>query len=162
MTRSKLELTAERILSAQERANQIWGTNTYDPSPDIDWRQQASCIGVDPELWFPEGETHVISRGKQAKAICRGCPVAQQCLEWALTTEQRFGIWGGLNATERNKLRRQKQAAMVRTCKNGHLMDSDNIRLHSTTGHPICRTCDNKYRREYKARHKDKNRGEQA
>ena len=64
------------------------------------WRDQALCAQADPEEFFPEkgGST------ARAKAICRACPVAAECLQWALDHEERWGIWGGLSVKERARL----------------------------------------------------------
>ncbi|MCI0425303.1 MAG: WhiB family transcriptional regulator [Actinobacteria bacterium] len=55
--------------------------------------------------FFPDKEDMVgIAR---AKAVCAGCPVADECLSWALETNQTEGIWGGHTAKERRSLRRR-------------------------------------------------------
>jgi WhiB family transcriptional regulator, redox-sensing transcriptional regulator len=43
-------------------------------------------------------------RESEAKRICAGCPVQRECLEYALRVREPFGIWGGLNETERRAL----------------------------------------------------------
>lgn len=35
------------------------------------------------------------------------CDVRDQCLEYALQNDERFGIWGGLSERERRKLKRR-------------------------------------------------------
>jgi hypothetical protein len=67
-----------------------------------DWRDQADCAEIDPELWFPE-RGHSI-QAKRAKAICASCPVRLRCLETALEDDSRDGIWGGLAEVERRPL----------------------------------------------------------
>lgn len=42
-----------------------------------------------------------------AKAVCRGCPVKQQCLDFAIAEHIHEGIWGGLNGTERTSYKRR-------------------------------------------------------
>lgn len=70
----------------------------YEEDPS--WRQGAVCVQVDPELWFPDrGGTAV-----QAKALCRTCPVRQECLEYALKAKVTFGIWGGYGYRDRLKI----------------------------------------------------------
>ena len=74
---------------------------------DRAWQQQANCLGVDPDLFFP-------GRGastREAKAVCRGCVVMSACLEYAMTNGERFGIWGGLSERERRRLRRERTLA---------------------------------------------------
>lgn len=40
-----------------------------------------------------------------AKAVCRGCRVREDCLDFALATHQDDGIWGGRSEEERRELR---------------------------------------------------------
>lgn len=67
------------------------------------WQADALCAETDPEAFFPEkgGST------RDAKRICESCEVREQCLEYALKNDERFGIWGGLSERERRKLRKQ-------------------------------------------------------
>ena len=69
---------------------------------DQDWQEQALCAQTDPEAFFPEkgGST------REAKRICRACGVRDECLEFALEHDERFGIWGGLSERERRRLKR--------------------------------------------------------
>lgn len=64
------------------------------------WMDQGLCASADPEAWFPDkgGST------REAKAICRRCTVAAECLDYALTNQERFGIWGGLSERQRRRL----------------------------------------------------------
>ena len=72
------------------------------------WREQSACRDTDPDLFFPVGTTGpAIEQIENAKAVCRTCDVQQACLEYALTTNQDSGIWGGTSEEERRALRRQ-------------------------------------------------------
>lgn len=74
---------------------------------DADWIDNALCAQTDPEAFFPE-------RGKvpaEAKRICQSCPVRADCLDYALRTGQRFGVWGGLSERERRRLQPSRQHA---------------------------------------------------
>ncbi|MDT3728159.1 WhiB family transcriptional regulator [Streptomyces sp. DSM 41972] len=72
------------------------------------WRHDAACRAEDPELFFPIGTSGpALLQTEQAKAVCRGCPVQEQCLEWALETGQSIGVWGGTSETERRALKRR-------------------------------------------------------
>ena len=67
------------------------------------WMRQANCVDADPALFFPErGEPSA-----PAKAICLACPVRVECLNYALSINERHGIWGGTSENERRVLRRQ-------------------------------------------------------
>ena len=70
------------------------------------WLSQARCANEDPDLFFPVGSTGpFLEQIRRAKAICWLCPVKDECLEWALASDQRAGIWGGLTEEERRNLR---------------------------------------------------------
>lgn len=140
----------DMTLTAAQRALQRWFPTL--PDSGSDWRDQALCAQADPELWFPDGD-HTISQGQKAKAICRTCPVQAECLEEALTSGERFGVWGGLTATERNRLR---SPARERThCRNGHAWTPDNTRITSV-GTRRCRKCDSDYQRAARQRQADR------
>jgi WhiB family transcriptional regulator, redox-sensing transcriptional regulator len=67
-----------------------------------DWRHDAACLGHDPEVFFPAGQSgSAWLELERAKAICRPCPVRERCLHWAVETGQTAGVWGGLSEHER-------------------------------------------------------------
>jgi WhiB family redox-sensing transcriptional regulator len=68
-----------------------------------DWHKQALCRGATSKWYSNRAETTA-----EAKATCRECPVQEPCLEWALTTRERYGIFGGLSERERRKVRRER------------------------------------------------------
>jgi WhiB family redox-sensing transcriptional regulator len=79
-------------------------------SAETDWRQRAACRdSPDPDLFFPVGNTGpALEQIEAAKRICRICQVREECLDWALTTKQESGVWGGLSEDERRALREQQ------------------------------------------------------
>lgn len=87
----------------------------YDTLLDLDqeWREAAACANRTDNLFFPntEGETSFM---RAAKAICTGCPVRLECLDYAIETGQTEGIWGGLTSRERRVTRRERIAAARR------------------------------------------------
>lgn len=70
-----------------------------------DWRVQAACVGFQ-SLFFANGDLDDKAT-RRAKEICDVCPVSTECLEFALETNQRAGIWGGTTEDERRSLRRK-------------------------------------------------------
>src|SRR5438876_1140965 len=51
----------------------------------MDWRHHAACREVDPELFFPIGNTGpALFQIEEAKGVCRRCPVVDSCLQWAV------------------------------------------------------------------------------
>jgi len=76
-----------------------------------DWWSRAACLSVDPDLFFPVSSQGP-GRGQaiRAKAVCGRCPVARQCLSYALAAGSRAqGIWGGLSEDERVALQRRER-----------------------------------------------------
>lgn len=73
---------------------------------DLAWQDLANCRGADPDLFFPERGAST----RTAKGICRECSVRTECLEFAIVSSEKFGIWGGLSERERRKIRRERAA----------------------------------------------------
>ena len=69
------------------------------------WADHANCTGLDPEMFFPgRGESTT-----EAKAVCAGCAVRSECLEYALAHGVKHGVFGGLSERERRPLRRARR-----------------------------------------------------
>ena len=76
------------------------------------WRDRAACIGIDTEIFFAtaprgahrrDGEEAARDR-ESAKRVCRVCPVADECLEWAIKHGE-HGVWGGTDEDDRRRMR---------------------------------------------------------
>jgi WhiB family redox-sensing transcriptional regulator len=65
-----------------------------------DWRTQAACTEVDPEIMHPIWRSEDIAA---AKRVCAGCEVRVECLQHALERGEDDGVWGGLTPSERRK-----------------------------------------------------------
>jgi len=77
------------------------------------WRDHALCRDTDPDLFFPVGTTgQALVSIDHAKNVCGECAVTQDCLDFALETNQDSGIWGGLSEEERRSIRRKRAAAL--------------------------------------------------
>jgi WhiB family redox-sensing transcriptional regulator len=94
---------ADPIAADEVPDGQRWPTTS--PAEAESWRLEALCAETDPESFFPEkgGST------REAKRVCTGCAVRTECLEFALSNDERFGIWGGLSERERRRLRLQRR-----------------------------------------------------
>jgi WhiB family redox-sensing transcriptional regulator len=80
----------------------------------MDWLHYARCKDEDPELFFPVGTTGPAAvQVEAAKTICRLCEVRDECLEWAMSTGQDAGVWGGLSEDERRALRRARRRGEI-------------------------------------------------
>lgn len=94
-----------------------------------DWVADAACRGLDSRLFFPE-------RGEPtapAKAICRECPVAEACLEYATHHGERDGIWAGTTGKER-RVSRSHRKPIEHGTNNGY-------RRHLRDGTEPCPAC---------------------
>jgi WhiB family redox-sensing transcriptional regulator len=67
---------------------------------------ESLCAQVDPELFFPNkgGST------REAKLICKKCPVTAECLDYALEGDARYGVYGGTSERDRRKIKRRLKA----------------------------------------------------
>ena len=72
---------------------------------EVIWRSLGACRGLDPELFFPETE----DQADVAKTVCQGCDVRISCLEHALASREKVGVWGGSTERERRRLIRQRR-----------------------------------------------------
>ena len=70
-----------------------------------DWYDQALCKVErhDTSLFFNDGPGPLTTKD-QAVAVCRRCPVRQECLDYALTYRERYGVWGGKTASQRKRI----------------------------------------------------------
>ena len=69
---------------------------------DKSWRVNSACQGLDPDIFYPDSEDNC----DQAIAICESCHVRIACLNYALETREKQGVWGGASARERRRLLR--------------------------------------------------------
>lgn len=72
------------------------------------WIDRGACLSLDPDIFYP----HHVGYARAARSICSRCPVAAECLDYALACEALdpyggHGIWAGLSGKERNRLRDQ-------------------------------------------------------
>jgi WhiB family redox-sensing transcriptional regulator len=90
------------------------------PLVDVwDWQRQAACRDLDSTMFFhPDNErgSRRQLREERAKAICARCPVRAACLDHSLRVGEPYGIWGGVAETERQLLRRDREAVSDRAC----------------------------------------------
>jgi WhiB family redox-sensing transcriptional regulator len=63
--------------------------NAGAPADEAAWRLDALCAETDLETFFPEKGGCI----REAKRVCVGCDVRAERLEFALASDERFGIW---------------------------------------------------------------------
>jgi WhiB family redox-sensing transcriptional regulator len=74
-----------------------------------EWWLLAACGSGDPELFFPISSSGPAAEQiKRAKAVCAGCQVRSECLDFALRTRATEGVWGGTSPEERELLLRRR------------------------------------------------------
>ena len=115
-----------------------------------EWQQHAACRGTDTKQWFPGRGDDV----RPLREMCASCPVATECLEFALQFEEGGGIWGGLTGNDRRGMRVQgfSQKHAVARCgtKSGY-------NRHRNAGEDPCVACreaNAAANRDYNARRK--------
>lgn len=72
---------------------------------DAEWMVRGNCRSVAPEVFFPSDGAGV----DEARRICVGCPVAGECLDYALTHHIDHGVWGGTSERERRRIARTRR-----------------------------------------------------
>ena len=73
------------------------------------WWDYANCLGVDPDLFFPERGAST----KEAKEVCRGCVVREDCLEYALVNRVEHGVWGGASERQRRRILKARRQSLL-------------------------------------------------
>lgn len=72
---------------------------------EIIWRELGACKGLDPSIFYPDDD----SEANDAKAVCTSCGVRVACLEYALQSREKQGVWGGATERERRRMVRQRR-----------------------------------------------------
>lgn len=71
------------------------------------WVLAARCASADPEAWFPRKGAPPV---EAVLRVCKRCPVRDDCLEFALSNDLDYGVWGGLTAMQRRRLKKKRRA----------------------------------------------------
>ena len=66
----------------------------------LKWKQRGNCNGEPAYIFYVKNP---IVEDK-ARAICRGCPVIDECFLYAVKHNE-LGVWGGLTEEERHKIK---------------------------------------------------------
>lgn len=76
---------------------------------NTDWMNAGKCRHTAPATFFPSDGLGVQS----AQRVCAECPVAPECLEYALENRIDHGVWGGKSERERRRILRRRRTAQV-------------------------------------------------
>lgn len=80
------------------------------------WQDRAACADLPWTLFFAEDTTRrnpYAERRLPGVLVCQTCPVRNQCLEYALETNTKAGIFGGKTSGERARIRKQRRLGLV-------------------------------------------------
>ena len=86
--------------------------STTAPGPDEDsltaWMAAGNCRNYPPAVFFPSDGVGVY----RARRICVDCPVAAQCLDYALEERIEHGVWGGCSERERRRILKRRRVEL--------------------------------------------------
>ena len=124
-----------------------------------DWRESALCKGRPARIWYPfvvgKLRDQEVDPYAYARTICAKCPVAAECLAYALETGQGDGMWGGLDPAERKALGKGKPRRSRKDPAHG---TPAGYRQHRRRGEEACYECSAAHARD-QARWKADRRG---
>lgn len=75
----------------------------------INWQDKAACSAIDVAVFYYDTWTERLDELNQIRRVCAECPVRAQCLEYALDTDDKYGVWGGLTPRERRQVKRERR-----------------------------------------------------
>lgn len=84
----------------------------------------------DPDIWFADDDATT----QVAANVCQLCPIRDKCLQWALDTGQKYGVWGGLTEDQRKVTGWVKQRVKCPGCKSKNVSQVN-------TGNETCLGC---------------------
>jgi len=123
--------------------SRAWVTVTFMETER--WQDQASCKGMDTELFYPERYATQSFEVCRVLAICRNCPVRRECRNEAIANGERHGVWGQTTPLARVQLGmpsafetrdRSDWVAKLRGC--GSLAG---VEVHQQLGTELCTAC---------------------
>ncbi len=89
------------VLERRNRPKEVSGPMAQN------WRTIGLCRGSDTMVFYPPSDDDGLA--VEAKMICDMCAVRRPCLEFALATREKHGVWGGLTERERRRVLRQRR-----------------------------------------------------
>lgn len=80
-------------------------------TPEFESVALCSTVGLNPDIWFD----YEVNRGgnvisnesiELAKKVCYACPAMRECRTYAMQYFNLYGVWGGLDHVERNRMQK--------------------------------------------------------
>ena len=102
----------------------------------VNWRRgHCRSSDYDPDLWFDEDRVSVAVTVCKSGAVGLPCPIIEQCLQYALSTHQESGVWGGLSEDQRKIIGWAKSRVRCPGCRSRSVQASHDRRTET------CLTC---------------------
>ena len=90
----KRNLMADKRDLASNEVVPVEDDVVYEQEGEVGWFKEASCRGGDVNIFFPLAEGDCKPKYKPALLVCKNCSVKTECLDYAVRTNQRDGVWG--------------------------------------------------------------------
>ena len=100
--------TASTAASTSTAASALLGSIPIDPDYATAWMADGNCRNYPPVMFFPSDGVGV----DRARKICKDCPVAETCLEYALDQRIEHGVWGGCSERERRRILKRRKSSV--------------------------------------------------
>ena len=102
----ELGITVNAVACAARDIRKAAAQRAVGPVVREEWHEQAACAGLatrERDPWHPNTRDDALVA--EAVAVCSSCPVAADCLRWALEhPDQALGIHAGLTSEQRARL----------------------------------------------------------
>ncbi|MFN8021831.1 MAG: WhiB family transcriptional regulator [Acidimicrobiales bacterium] len=99
--------SAARAAAAETPLEGSIASRPSDDDSVTSWMSGGNCRNYPPAVFFPSDGVGV----DRARKICSDCPVAEQCLEYALEQRIEHGVWGGASERERRRILKRRRVA---------------------------------------------------
>lgn len=103
-------------------------THRFRGQPE--WMDDAACKAADFFIWHSDNPQDQA----EAKRVCAGCPVRQQCLQLALDSGDGWAVMGGTTPAERGRVRTEQ------TTKHGQYSWAKRTNCHCRDCRDACAT----------------------
>ena len=118
----------------------------WQPHP---WMAEALCREVGSEVFYAEAPDGITGKflaawnreaNAQARSVCAACPVRLECLDHAIDTDEKHGIWGGMTPDERREEARRR-ADRPPTTARASCGTRWGYKQHRAAGEAACDPC---------------------
>ena len=71
----------------------------------MSWFDRAACRGMSVDLFIPTQHKGGPATYEETRPVCDSCEVKTECLNYAVTSGEHLGMWGGTTPRERFRMR---------------------------------------------------------